>query len=60
MIGVFVPERTVLLANRLRHARSGFEVVTLLRLGDSAWYVLIERGWTARVTPSGALLIERE
>ena len=51
--GVFLPERTVLLANRLRHARSGFEVVTPLRLGDSAWHVLVERGWLpAPATPA--------
>jgi surfeit locus 1 family protein len=52
--GVFVPERTVLLANRLRHARSGFEVVTPLRLGDSAWHVLVERGWLAAAATPGA------
>jgi surfeit locus 1 family protein len=52
--GVFVPERTVLLANRLRHARSGFEVVTPLRLGDSAWHVLVERGWLPAPATPGA------
>jgi surfeit locus 1 family protein len=51
--GVFVPERTVLLANRLRHARTGYEVVTPLRLGDSAWHVLVERGWL-RASATGA------
>jgi surfeit locus 1 family protein len=52
--GVFVPERSVLLANRLRHARTGYEVVTPLRLGDSAWHVLVERGWLPAPTTPGA------
>jgi len=49
--GVFIPERTVLLANRLRHARTGYEVVTPLRLGDSGWHVLVERGWLPAPAP---------
>jgi surfeit locus 1 family protein len=53
--GVFLPERTVLLANRMRQARAGYEVVTPLRLGDSAWHVLVERGWVAAPQTAGAL-----
>src|ERR671935_2709248 len=53
--GVFVPEGTVLLANRLRHGRPGYEVVTPLRLGDSAWHVLVNRGWVAAPASPGAI-----
>ncbi|HET7363849.1 MAG TPA: SURF1 family protein [Burkholderiales bacterium] len=52
--GVFVPERTVLLANRMRQARAGFEVVTPLKLGDSTWHVLVDRGWIAAPATAGA------
>ena len=34
--GRFVVERTVLLDNKLRHGRPGYEVVTPLRLGDDS------------------------
>ena len=53
--GVFVPEGTVLLANRLRAGRPGYEVVTPLRLGDSAWHVLVNRGWVAAPASPGAI-----
>lgn len=43
--GQFVPERTVLLDNKLRRGRPGYEVVTPLRLGNSPWHVLVNRGW---------------
>jgi len=43
--GTFLAERTVLLDNRLRQGRPGYEVVTPLRLRDSA--VLVNRGWVA-------------
>src|SRR2546421_4819320 len=52
--GVFVPERTVLLANRMRQARAGYEIVTPLRLGDSTWHVLVDRGWIAAPATAGA------
>jgi surfeit locus 1 family protein len=45
--GPFVAERTVLLDNKLRRGRPGYEVVTPLRLANSASYVLINRGWVA-------------
>jgi len=53
--GVFVSEATVLLANRLRQGRTGFEVVTPLRLGDSTWHVLVNRGWVASPASPGAI-----
>lgn len=45
--GKFIAERTVLLDNRLRGGRPGYEVVTPLRIGDSTWHVLVNRGWVA-------------
>src|SRR4051812_6986600 len=45
--GMFVAERTVLLDNKLRRGRPGYEVVTPLRIRNSAWYVLVNRGWVA-------------
>jgi len=53
--GSFVPEGTVLLANRLRHGRTGYEVVTPLRLGDSTRHVLVNRGWVAAPASPGAI-----
>jgi len=42
--GEFLAERTVLLDNKLRHGRAGYEVITPLRL-NAATYVLVNRGW---------------
>ena len=42
--GRFVDEHTVLLDNKLRHGRPGYEVVTPLRLNGI--HVLVNRGWT--------------
>src|SRR5580765_4583862 len=52
--GVFIAERTVFLANRPRHGRPGYEIVTPLRLVQSEWHVLVNRGWLAAAP--GALL----
>jgi surfeit locus 1 family protein len=64
--GTFLPERTVLLDNKLRRGRPGYEVVTPLRLADSS--VLVNRGWMpappsrdtvpAVRTPSGEVRVE--
>ncbi|HET7671429.1 MAG TPA: SURF1 family protein [Burkholderiales bacterium] len=45
--GPFVAERTVLLDNKVRRGRAGYEVVTPLRLGNSESHVLVNRGWVA-------------
>ena len=46
--GEFLPERTVLLDNKLRRGRPGYEVVTPLRLaGTQQMHVLVNRGWIA-------------
>jgi surfeit locus 1 family protein len=65
--GRFVPERTVLLDNKLRRGRAGYEVVTPLRLAGSDGHVLVNRGWIAAPpsrqtlpdlrTPSGELTV---
>ena len=45
--GRFLAERTVLLDNKLRGGRPGYEVVTPLRLAGSDRHVLVNRGWIA-------------
>ncbi|HYR33260.1 MAG TPA: SURF1 family protein [Burkholderiales bacterium] len=45
--GRFVAERTVLLDNKLRRGRPGYEVVAPLRLTGSDLHVLVNRGWIA-------------
>jgi surfeit locus 1 family protein len=65
--GEFLPERTVLLDNKLRGGRAGYEVVAPLRLAEGI-HVLVNRGWVAApprreqlpqvVTPPGRLRIE--
>jgi len=67
-LGSFVPEYTVLLDNKIRDGRLGYEVVTPLRLGQSRLHVLVDRGWVAAgarrdelpeiSTPVGELRIE--
>ncbi len=53
--GEFIPERSVLLDNKLRHGVPGYEVVTPLRLGGSDRHVLVERGWIAAGATRAAL-----
>ena len=65
--GEFLPERTILLDNKIRGARVGYEVVTPLRLADGV-HVLVNRGWIAApprreqlpevVTPRGRVRVE--
>ena len=43
--GRFLSERTVLLDNKLRDGRPGYEVVTPLMLARSDAHVLVNRGW---------------
>src|SRR5687768_9896616 len=45
--GEFVPQYTVLLDNKLRQGRAGYEVLTPLRLAGSSTHVLVNRGWVA-------------
>ena len=65
--GEFLPERTVLLDNKVRGGRSGYEVVAPLRLAEGI-HVLVNRGWVEAAarreqlpevrTPGGRLRIE--
>jgi surfeit locus 1 family protein len=58
----------VLLDNKLRRGRPGYEVVTPLQLAGSEWHVLVNRGWIAAPasretipnvrTPGGELRID--
>jgi surfeit locus 1 family protein len=43
--GTFVPKYSVMLDNKLRHGKAGYEVVTPLRLAGSDLHVLVNRGW---------------
>ena len=45
--GKFANEFTVLLENRVRQGRPGFEVVTLFNLEDNARPIWVNRGWIA-------------
>jgi surfeit locus 1 family protein len=45
--GTFEPRFTILLDNKLRAGRPGYEVVTPMRLASSDVYVLVNRGWVA-------------
>jgi surfeit locus 1 family protein len=66
--GEFLPRFTVLLDNKLRKGRPGYEVLTPLRLADSKLHVLVNRGWVAAAatravlpevrTPAGQVRIE--
>lgn len=66
--GEFAERYTVLLDNKLRDRRPGYEVVTPLKLANSADHVLVNRGWVAAPptrdvlpevrTPSGTVRIE--
>ena len=65
--GEFLAERTLLLDNKLRGRRVGYEVLTPLRLADGI-HVLVNRGWIAApprrdqlpevATPRGRVRIE--
>ena len=68
LTGEFVPQHTVLLDNKVRHGRAGYEVLTPLRLAGSKEHVLVNRGWIAAPprrdelprlrTPAGEVRIE--
>lgn len=68
MRGEFLPARTVLLDNKQRQGRTGYEVVTPLKLSASDMHVLVNRGWIAGgatrehipavATPAGEVLVE--
>ena len=53
--GEFLPMHTVYLDNKTRRGRSGYEIVTPLRLRGSASHVLVNRGWIASGATRDAL-----
>lgn len=60
--GEFLAERTVLLENRFRHGKPGYEVISPMRR-EGGSVVLVNRGWLAGTTPevrtpSGMLTVE--
>jgi surfeit locus 1 family protein len=65
--GEFLAERTVLLDNKVRGQRAGYEVVTPMRLAEGI-HVLVNRGWIEApprreqlpeiVTPRGRIRVE--
>ena len=65
--GEFLPERSVLLDNKIRGGHAGYEVVTPLRLAEGI-HVLVNRGWVQApprreqlpevTTPRGRMRVE--
>src|SRR5438309_5539589 len=61
--GEFVADRTLLLDNKIRHGRVGYEVITPLKVKGSM-HVLVNRGWIEHKriselrTPAGEVRIE--
>ncbi len=45
--GVYVPEKGILLDNRVLNGRVGYEVLTPLRIDGGNLHVLVNRGWVA-------------
>jgi len=55
--GTFDPKGLILLDNKIREGRPGYEVIMPVRIGDSAMHVLVDRGWVA-VGPDRKVLPE--
>jgi surfeit locus 1 family protein len=53
--GTFKADATVYVDNRTRNGVPGYEIVTPLRIGDSAHYVLVKRGWVEAGASRGQL-----
>lgn len=47
LAGKFDPQGLVLLDNKIRDGRPGYEVIMPVRIGDSTMHVLVDRGWVA-------------
>lgn len=43
--GEYVPEHTIYLDNKIYKGIAGYQIVTPLRIGNSAMHVLVNRGW---------------
>jgi surfeit locus 1 family protein len=53
--GRFEPKYAVFIDNRVLHGVAGYHVVMPLKIGDSARYVLVNRGWVAGAGTRSAL-----
>ena len=53
--GRFEPKYAVFIDNRVLHGVAGYHVVMPLKIGDSARYVLVNRGWVAGTSTRGTL-----
>jgi surfeit locus 1 family protein len=68
IVGELVPERTVLLDNRVHKGAAGFQVLTPMRIDEGAPAVVVNRGWIAAgrtrdarpapPVPSGRIVVE--
>lgn len=69
LTGTWMPQHTVFLENRQMQGKVGWFVLTPLRLRDSEYAVLVQRGWAARnflqrsalpliATPAGLVVVE--
>lgn len=66
--GTWLPERTILLDNKVQQGVVGYEVLTPLRLDEGGLYLLVNRGWIRApqlrtelpkiATPSGKVQVE--
>ncbi|WP_269746054.1 SURF1 family protein [Nitrosospira sp. NpAV] len=45
--GVYVPEHTIYLDNKIYQGVAGYHIITPLRIGASSMHVLVNRGWVA-------------
>lgn len=43
--GVYVPDRTIFLDNKINQGMAGYQVITPLKIGTSSMHVLVNRGW---------------
>jgi surfeit locus 1 family protein len=65
--GEYVPEYTIYLDNKIYKGIAGYQIVTPLRIGNSAMHVLVNRGWIAATrdrsklpkvaTPGGKIVV---
>ena len=65
--GEYVPEHTIYLDNKIYKGIAGYQIVTPLRIGNSAMHVLVNRGWIAATrdrsklpevaTPGGKIVV---
>ncbi|SEL59087.1 SURF1 family protein [Nitrosovibrio tenuis] len=65
--GLYLPEHTVYLDNKIYKGMVGYHIITPLRIGTSSMHVLVNRGWVAAdrdrsklpgvITPDGPVVV---